>query len=245
MPSDRLQTRLLPRASARLISVPLLWWFFLVNPLLFLWRGAAEASGSVFYGGCVGELVSEAPSGDWSFRVPMEIGVPPSPRQPAGPPGGKVHSIEFDMPRPDVTAFTFSLPVYGAIILAAPGIRCAMRPPILGTVLLAILKIILPRFPSRPLGIGLPLPLGERRRLPFTGPEFYFQVLDLLLQPLVLRLQTIDLPLQFFDLFRLAARLQWLGLIHPLHDKRTPPVSPVKTYDDPLINYTRKLLREG
>ena len=149
------------------------------------------------------------------------------------------------MPRPDVTAFTFSLPVYGAIILAAPGIRRAMRPLILGTVLVAILKIILPRFPSRPLGIGLPLPFGERRRLPFAGPEFFFQVLDLLLQPLVLRLQTIDLPLQFFDLFRLAARLQWLGLIHPLHDKRTPPVSPVKTYDDPLINYTRKLLREG
>src|ERR1035437_6330603 len=84
MPSDRLQTRLLPRASARLISLLLLWWFFLVNPLLFLWRGAAEASGSVFYGGGAGELVSEAPSGDWSFRVPMEIGVPPSPRQPAG-----------------------------------------------------------------------------------------------------------------------------------------------------------------
>src|ERR1035437_214795 len=83
MPSDRLQTRLLPRASARLISLLLLWWFFLVNPLLFLWRGAAEASGSVFYGGGAGELVSEAPSGDWSFRVPMEIGAPPSPREPA------------------------------------------------------------------------------------------------------------------------------------------------------------------
>jgi len=112
MPSDRLQTRLLPRASARLISLLLLWWFFLVNPLLFLWRGAAEASGSVFYGGGAGELVSEAPSGDWSFRVPMEIGVPPSPRQPAG---GKVHSIEFDMPRPDVTAFTF-VPLRGSSV---------------------------------------------------------------------------------------------------------------------------------
>src|ERR1035437_7844462 len=95
MPSDRLQTRLLPRASARLISLLLLWWFFLVNPLLFLWRGAAEASGSVFYGGGAGELVIEAPSGDWSFRVPMEIGVPPSPRQPAGARGreGPFHRV--------------------------------------------------------------------------------------------------------------------------------------------------------
>src|SRR5674476_1690094 len=73
----------------------------------------------------------------------------------------------------------------------------------------------LSHFPSRPLGVGLPLPFGERRRLPFAGPEFLFQVLDLLLQPLVLRLETLDLPLQFFDLFRLAARRKWLRLIHP------------------------------
>src|ERR1019366_3333340 len=34
-------------------------------------------------------------------------------------------------------------------------------------------------------------------------------------QPLVLRLETLDLPLQFFDLFRLADRRKWLRLIHP------------------------------
>lgn len=140
MPADRPQTRFLLRGSVLLISLLILWWFVLVNPMLFLLRGAVEASGRVFYGGDAGELVLEAPSGDWSFRVPMEIVVPPSPRQPTG---AKVHSIEFDMPRPDVTAFTFSLPVYWAIILAAPGIRRAMRPLILGTGLVAILEIVL------------------------------------------------------------------------------------------------------
>ena len=83
-------------------------------------RGAVEATGSVVYGAAARELVSETPSGDWSFRVPMEIVVPSSAERPEGVRG---HSIEFDMPRSDVTAFTFSLPVFWAIILAAPGIR--------------------------------------------------------------------------------------------------------------------------
>ena len=72
----------------------------------------------------------------------------------------------------------------------------------------------------------------ERSRFPFAGPEF-------LLQPLVPHLQMLDLPLQFFDLFRLPARMRWFGPIHPPSDKRTPPICP-ETSDGvncPLINY--------
>ena len=140
MPSNNPQRWFLLRGSALLISLLLLWWFFLVNPLLFFLRGALEVSGSLVYGSAARELVSEGPSGDWSFRVPMEIVVPPSPEHPAGMQG---HSIEFDMPRADVTAFTFSLPVFWAIILAAPGIRRALWPLLLGTALVAILEIAL------------------------------------------------------------------------------------------------------
>jgi hypothetical protein len=140
MLADKPQTRFLLRASTLLISSLLLWWFFLVNPLLFLLRGTLEVTGSLFYGAAARELVTEAPSGDWSFRVPMELVLPPSPEHPTG---AQVHSIEFDMPRADVTAFTFSLPVFWAIVLAAPGIRRVLRPLILGTVLVAILEIVL------------------------------------------------------------------------------------------------------
>jgi hypothetical protein len=45
------------------------------------------------------------------------------------------------------------------------------------------------------------------------------------------QLQTLDLALQFFDLFRLAARLKWLGLIHPPYDKRLRAECPEKTSD--------------
>jgi len=44
---------------------------------------------------------------------------------------------------PDVNAFTFSLPVFWAIVLAAPGIRRSLRPLIFGTILVAILEIVL------------------------------------------------------------------------------------------------------
>jgi hypothetical protein len=141
MPAVKPQTRFLLRGSALLISLLIVWWFFLVNPLLFFLRGALEVSGSLFYGSAVArELVTETPSGDWSFRVPMEIVLPPSPEHPTG---AQVHSIEFDMPRSDVTAFTFSLPVFWAIVLAAPGIRRALWPLIQGTVLVTILEIVL------------------------------------------------------------------------------------------------------
>jgi len=128
------------RGSVLLVSFLLIWWFFLVNPLLSFLRGAVEVSGSVFYGGAARELVSETPSGDWSFRVPMEIVLPPSPQQPTG---AVVHSIDFDMPRSDVTAFPFSLPVFWAIVLAAPGIRRALWPWIQGSMLVTILEIVL------------------------------------------------------------------------------------------------------
>lgn len=140
MPANRPQTRFLLRGSILLVSFLLIWWFFLVNPLLSFLRGAVEVSGSLFYGSAARELLSETPSGDWSFRVPMEIVLPPSPQQPTG---AVVHSIDFDMPRSDVTAFTFSLPVFWAIVLAAPGIRRAWWPLIQGTMLVTLLEIVL------------------------------------------------------------------------------------------------------
>ena len=140
MPAVSPQTRFLLRGSVLLISSLILWWFFLVNPLLFFLRGALEVTGSLFYGSAVHDLVTETSSGDWSFRVPMDIVLPPSPEQPTG---ALVHSIDFDMPRSDVTAFTFSLPVFWAIVLAAPGIRRALWPLIHGSMLVMLLEIVL------------------------------------------------------------------------------------------------------
>jgi len=55
----------------------------------------------------------------------------------------QVHSIDFDMPRTDAIAFTFSLPVFWAIVLAAPGIRRQLRPLAIGTALMAAVEVAL------------------------------------------------------------------------------------------------------
>jgi hypothetical protein len=138
MPRDSGQGRFLLRGSALLIVMLLLWWLVLLNPMLFLLRSFAEISWSVIFSG--EKLISELPSGDWSLRVPVEGAIPGSPGHP-GP--TKIDSIEFDVARPDLMAFTFSLPVYWAIVLAAPGLRRSLRPLILGTTLAAVLEIIL------------------------------------------------------------------------------------------------------
>jgi len=140
MTADKPLARFLVRGSALLILLLVFWWFLLLNPLLFLLRDSAEIFGSLILGGDSRQFVTETPSGDWSFRVPLEVVAPRLPRQ-SGP--MQIHSIDFDIARSDVNAFTFSLPVFWAIVLAAPGIRRSLRPLILGTILAAILEIVL------------------------------------------------------------------------------------------------------
>lgn len=140
MPGSSPQSRFLLRGSALLILLLVLWWFVLANPLLFLLRGFLENFGSVILGGNPAELVQETASGDWSMRVPLEA-VVPDPEKPSGL--LQIHSVDFDIARSDVITFTFSLPVLWAILLAAPGIRHAGRPLLTGTLLVAVLEIIL------------------------------------------------------------------------------------------------------
>ena len=140
MTADKPHARFLMRGSALLILLLVFWWFLLLNPLLFLLRASAETFGSLILGGDSRQFVTETPSGDWSFRVPLEVVAPNLPQQSGA---AQIHSIDFDVARADVNAFTFSLPVFWAIILAAPGIRRNIRPLIFGTILMAILEIVL------------------------------------------------------------------------------------------------------
>jgi hypothetical protein len=128
MPKLKPQTRFLLRGSALLVGLLSLWWFLLLSPMLFMLKSAAGAF----------LLIQENPSGDWTLRVPLEKTLPATPQQPVAQ---QVHSIEFDMPRSDVIAFTFSLPVYWAIILAAPGVRRNLRPLLVGTAVMAAVEV--------------------------------------------------------------------------------------------------------
>jgi hypothetical protein len=123
------QTRFLLRGSALLLTLLTLWWFVLQSPMLYLLKGAA--------GGFVS--IEENSAGDWSLRVPLEATVHAAPA-----PGVRhIHAIDFDMQRTDAITFTFSLPVYWAIILAAPGVRRSLRPLLMGTLLMSVVELAL------------------------------------------------------------------------------------------------------
>ena len=140
MPALKPQARYLLRGSALLIVLLVLWWFALMNPLLYVIKAGAEFCGSAVLGG-PSHWITETEGGDWSVEVPIEATIPPAPGQ-SGPPTN-VHSIDFDLARSDAAAFTFGLPVYWGLLLAAPGMRRGLRPLVLGTLVLSFLEIVL------------------------------------------------------------------------------------------------------
>jgi hypothetical protein len=130
MPQLKPPSRFLLRGSVLLVGLLILWRFLLLPPMQNILKSAAGAF----------LLIQENPSGDWTLRVPIEKILPATPQQPVAQ---QIHSIDFDMPRSDVNAFTFSLPVFWAIILAAPGLRRNLRPLLLGTVLMAAAELVM------------------------------------------------------------------------------------------------------
>ena len=130
MPKLKPQTLFLLRGSALLIGLLSLWWFFLLGPMVYVLKDFAGAF----------LQIQETPAGDWTLRVPLEMTLPASPERPVAQ---QVHSIDFDMPRTDVIAFTFSLPVFWAIVLAAPGWRRNLRPLALGTAIMGAIEVLL------------------------------------------------------------------------------------------------------
>jgi hypothetical protein len=130
VPRFKSTTRFLMSGSVLLIGLLTLWWFALRGPMLYLLHGAA----GVFL------QIGENPSGNWTVRVPLEKLLPPTAQRPVA---RQIHSVNFDMPKSDPTRFIFSLPVYWAIILAAPGARRNLRSLLIGTAVMAALEVTL------------------------------------------------------------------------------------------------------
>jgi hypothetical protein len=140
MPPDSPQTRFLLRGSVLLVTLLLFWWFVLANASLVVLRDCTEVCWALAFGGDAGKLIIETSAEAWTLRVPMEFTIPASSEQPVPV---RIHSIDFDIARPDLLAFTFSLPVYWAILLAAPGIRRHLGPLMVGSILVALLEVSL------------------------------------------------------------------------------------------------------
>lgn len=135
-PSRGMLRRFLLSASLWLTAFLLVWSFGLQNPMLFLLRASEELTLRLAGTGA-GDPITEEPSGDWTFRIPVHD----SAVQKAG--AVKIRSIDFTMPRGDVILFTFSLPVFWAIMLAARIDKAALTAFFWGTAAMGLTEVIL------------------------------------------------------------------------------------------------------
>ena len=99
--------------------------------------GGVQFAGGFLYNYPASKLISIAPNGDWTFELPIEFSVSQN--------GAAVraHSITFDMARADVSTFTFSLPVFWAVTLAAEWTARTRRALLRGTLICGVAEIVL------------------------------------------------------------------------------------------------------
>ena len=133
------QVRFLLRGSALLIVMLALWWLALRPPMLFLLRVSESVALRLVSNTDSTDPITVDSSGDWNFRIPVED----TPRETVRKDGpAKFQSIEFTLPRADVVLFTFSVPVYWAIVLAAPMGRSGIRALLWGTALVSLVEVL-------------------------------------------------------------------------------------------------------
>ncbi len=127
---DSPQLRFLLRAFGLLIGMLLLWWFLLLDPLL----GWVHQSGDFVLGWMPGAAEGPhaivKPDGNWMLRLPVpEAAAGREDLQRlagGGSPGAqpaKVRSFRLEITRTRVALFTVAMPLFWALMLAAPGKR--------------------------------------------------------------------------------------------------------------------------
>ena len=140
--------RFLLRALVLLALMLALWWLVLLNPLLAGLRLSAELTLRLLPGGSSVSHVTIGADGNWTFQVPAPAAVVNQERTQqmlgaaaAGSGRIKIRSIKVEGTARYPILFTVSLPLFWAILLAAPG-----RPRLLriacGTAVLAILALL-------------------------------------------------------------------------------------------------------
>lgn len=126
------------RAAALFLAMLGLWWLVLRGPMLASLRAAESIALALASGADPADCITTGPSGDWNLRVPVSD----SPRPTREGAAVRFQSIEFSMPRADLALFTFALPVFWAMILAAPWGRSGARALAWGTAAVALIEVL-------------------------------------------------------------------------------------------------------
>jgi hypothetical protein len=133
------QVRFLLRGSTLLIALLILWRLELQPPMLFLMQAGESFALRLSSNGGAPEPITIDQEGDWNFRIPVADTVRENTRG-LGP--VNLRDIQFTIPRPDVVLFTFSVPVFWAIVLAAPISGSCARVLLWGTAVVSLVEIL-------------------------------------------------------------------------------------------------------
>jgi hypothetical protein len=133
------QFRFLLRGSALMVIVLAVWWLALRRPMLFLLRASESVALRLLAHSDGAEPITIDEAGDWNFRVPVDDTGEAVPGENVRV---KIRAMEFTMPRADVVLFTFSVPVYWAIVLAASRSRPSVRTLAWGTAVVGLVEVL-------------------------------------------------------------------------------------------------------
>jgi hypothetical protein len=140
--------RFLLRALVLLALMLALWWLVLLNPLLAGLRLSAELTLRLLPGGSSVSHVTIGADGNWTFQVPAPAAVVNQERTQqmlgaaaAGSGRIKIRSMKVEGTARYPILFTVSLPLFWAILLAAPG-RPRLWRMACGTAVLAIFALL-------------------------------------------------------------------------------------------------------
>jgi hypothetical protein len=119
--SDGPQLRFLLRACGLVIVMLLVWWIFLLDPVLGWVRGSGDFLLGVLPGATEGSHVEIGPDGNWMLRLPVPAAAAQRGdlQQMAG--GGrpkKVRSFKMQTSRSKVALFTVTLPLFLALLFS-------------------------------------------------------------------------------------------------------------------------------
>jgi hypothetical protein len=121
-----------------------LWWLLLLHPLLEMVRVSAELALRALPRAGALTRITEETGGDWAIRMPLPNPLEAAARQMFASGQGQVKTrfLTLRLPRGLFVRFTMAMPLFWAIVLAAPlGWRTA-RAMLEGTALLAVLALV-------------------------------------------------------------------------------------------------------
>ena len=141
----RSQIGFLLRGLVLLPAMLALWWLLLLNPLLAMLRASAEIALRALPRAGALTRITEETGGDWAIRMPLPNPLEATAQQMFGSNQARPVRTRFltlRLPRGSIIRFTMSMPLFWAIVLAAPLSRRTARAVVAGSALLAVLALL-------------------------------------------------------------------------------------------------------